>query len=482
MKTLALVIGNNNYDGDSRLDNAVNDAKSIAETFERLGYEVIYRENCNTNDCSNVLTEFDAKISQADSSIFYFAGHGFQYEGENYLASTECPVENPNKHICERTCIRLTEIFDIIKKANTNVNIIIIDACRKGFSRGTTDSFIPIHTPKGTIIAYSTSPGEGAKDKGMEGHSIYTGVLLKYIGRELLSVEDLFKKVRKTVYNLTGGSQTTWEHTSLIGDFYFNTGQMVYSVSIPYDDSVVKDRTYTHKGTPIDDIIFDLKSCNWNKQNPAMDKLNLMDARTVDKDTQFIIGRNILQAGGYAHNATKFFEDLSGNLARFSNNGENHLLNGILFEIYFDSNGDFRRHNFKRHCIDKVFAIRHNPQYRKSFDFIENALVPFKEELYYIPSSNDKVIDVDILASILKTKNVIGEEEEYQIIESIHTLSKDITKPLYKVCQTGTNLQYLKNMIANYLNAPIELVNLIVNIEIKKLAFRIGIEPDESDL
>lgn len=115
MKTLALVIGNNNYNGTSKLNNAVNDAKSVSEVFEKLGYDVIYQQDCNSSDYGKLLTEFDERIKNYDASIFYFAGHGFQFEGENYLASIECPVENPNKHICERTCIRLTEITDILK-------------------------------------------------------------------------------------------------------------------------------------------------------------------------------------------------------------------------------------------------------------------------------------------------------------------------------------------------------------------------------
>ena len=471
MKTLALVIGNNKYEGDSKLDNAVNDAKSISETFEKLNYEVIFKDDCTSNQYGDILTEFESKITDFDASIFYFAGHGFQFEGENYLASIECPVEQPNKHICERTCIRLTEITDIIKKSPTKVNIIIIDACRKSFGRGSTNSFTQINAPEGTIIAFSTSPGDGAKDAGMEGHSLYTGALLKYIGRELLSVEELFKKVRKTVYNLSGGAQTSWEHTSLVGDFYFNTGQMVHSASIPYDESVVKDRTFISKGDNFGNIISDLQSCDWNKQNPAVNRFSSIQPNTLDKNQLFLIGRNMLQAGGYAHNASDFLWDLESNLIPYFTGEDNHLLNGILFEIYFDNNGDFRNGNFKRHSIDSIFKLRHLERFHKSFEFLNNALAPFKDNLFYIPTIKNVTIDVDVLAKPESIKNWNSEEEEYQVIESITVLDKDITKEIGQISESGNNSEYLIKMLSNYLLAPKELIQLNENIAIKKMKF-----------
>lgn len=482
MKTLALVIGNNDYLGKGKLDNAVNDAKAISEIFERLGYEVIYKPNCSSADCSDALTEFESRISTTDSSIFYFAGHGFQFEGENYLAAIDCPVENPNKNICERTCIRLTEILDIIKKAPTTVNIVIIDACRKSFSRGNSNVFSAINTPKGTIIAFSTSPNEAAKDTGMEEHSIYTGALLKYIGRELLSVEELFKKVRKTVSNLSGGTQTSWEHTSLIGDFYFNTGQLVYSISIPYDESVIKDRTYSTNDNVISNIIADLSSCNWNRQNPAIDKFLSLPVHKVDKNQQFIIGRNILQASTNAYNVGIFMENLSNNLSPYTTiDLENHLLNGILFEVYFNNNGDFRRDNCKKHCIDKIFSIRHNSQFEKSFEFIKKAILPYEDTIYYLPSPTDTIIDVDVLATQQTDKNRIGEDVEYQVIESINISSRDITSQMSRYGLFGTNKLNLQQSLSDFMIAPVELININSNIELNSIIFRKIIEENKAE-
>ena len=348
------------------------------------------------------------------------------------------------------------------------VNIIIIDACRKSFGRGTSNSFTQIHAPEGTIIAFSTSLGESAKDSGMEGHSLYTGTLLKYIGRESLSVEDLFKKTRKTVFNLSNGTQTSWEHTSLVGDFYFNTGQLIYSVSIPYDEAVVKDRLIVSTGSEVDQIITDLSSCNWDKQNPAITRFKHLSPDSLNKDQQFIIGRNILQSSGYAFNATNFMDNLSENLIKYNADGTNHILNGILYEIYFDNNGDFRKRKIKNQSLDNVFRLRHNSAFVKSFDFIGKALEPYSNEIYYIPKVKDTLIDVDITARQAQQTDLLGNEENYQVVDSIHVMGKDITASVKEISYSGRGYDYLVMVLVGFLFAPTELININSNIPITK--------------
>jgi hypothetical protein len=472
MKTIVLIIGNNEYKFGTKLDNAVNDAIAIAEAFSRMQYDTILKTDCDNEIIGAALTEFEEKLKTADSGIFYFAGHGFQCEGENYLAGTECPTDEPNKHICERTCIRLAEIIEIFKNANTKTNIAIIDACRRTIGRGSTDSFSPISVPSGTIIAFSTSPGDGARDKGMEGHSVYTGALLRYIGREFLSVEELFKKVRKTVYNFTGGVQTSWEHTSLVGDFYFNTGQLIYSPSIPYDENVVKDRLYILRDNKIDEIISDLKSCNWDKQNPAISRLLKILPKSINKNQQFLLGRNILQASAHAFSITNFCEDLNKNLTPYFENGENHILNGMLFEIYFDNNGDFRNGNYKNYNFDKIMALRRFVKFNKSFEFIANVLAPYKDLLFYVPSPVDSIIDIDFKASQIMNEYVDGDLTQYQNVELIKVADRDITKTFSKFCRQNKDEEYVKKSLSEFLLVPKELINIISNIKLTKVRFQ----------
>lgn len=471
MKTLAITIGNNSYcEAAAKLDNAVNDARAMTDVFSRLGYDVIHKEECTINDCVELLNKFDHIIQDYDATIFYYAGHGFQLDGENFLASIECQVANPNKYHCSKTCITLTEVLDILKKNSNKVNIVVIDACRKSFERGGFSSFTPIQAPKGTLIAFSTSPNEGAKDTGFHGHSIYTGALLKYIGREWISVEELFKKVRKTVFNLSEGKQTTWEHTSLIGDFFFNTGQLVHSLDIPYDESVVKDSKFVPSDS-FGNLITEIKSCNWDRQNPAIEKALRISPSKLDKNQLFVLGRNLQQANGYAYNASNFYDNLSISLNSYFIEDENHLLNGILFEMYFDSNGEFRKGNFKNNNFEKIFELRKNVKFKKSFEFIQKVLEPYKAFLFYIPTDQNNIIDVDVLATKEKKKDFLGKEEEYQMISKINVFSQDITKPLSKYGIYGQNALGLKNVLSNYLFAPIELVQVNSNIEINKLAF-----------
>lgn len=469
MKTIAFVIGNNDYFEGAQLQCAVNDASEIAKIFRRLGYDVREELNIKSEDCSRILTDFKDQIKDYDASIFYYAGHGYELEGENYLVPTNCQMPLNNSYEANRTCLRLSEILSILKKVSGKVNIVIIDACRKSFERGVSNSFAQVQVPKGTLIAFSTSPNEGAKDgNGQNGHSVYTSALLQYIGRETLSVENLFKKVRKTVYNLTNGTQTPWEHTSLIGEFFFNTGQLVYSVEIPYDEVVVKDSLFVG-GDVFGNLILELRSCDWNRQNPAMGEVRRIPVSDLNKNQQFILGRNLYQANGYAWEVQSFFENLENNLSKYNKDGENHVLNGILFEIYFDSKGDFRN-ELKRHDFDRVFFLRKNPIFAKSFGFIRNVLQPYKEQLFYIPTIQDEPIDIDISAEGKNYETPWG-EEAIQIIHKVNVDNKDITKAFSRSCTYGTNELGVKSCLSNFLTAPQDLIQIHSNISLQKIRF-----------
>ncbi len=470
MNTLALVIGNNNYYKGSELENAVNDANGIADIFTRLGFDLIVKLNCLAKDITDLLSEFESRIGNYDASIFYFAGHGFEIDGENYLAAIDCQVATPNKYHCGQTCIKLNDVLQILKKNSNKVNIVIVDACRKSFDRSTTIAFSPIQSPKGTLIAFSTSPNEGASDRGFEGHSIYTGAILKYIGRERLSVEELFKKVRKTVYNLSEGKQTSWEHTSLIGDYYFNTGQLVYSLSIPYDENVVKDANYTNT-TEFGKLIMDLKSYDWNKQNPAITKALRISPNLLDKNQQFILGRNLLQVSDVAFNARPFFQNIERNIGRYSNGGENHLLNGILFEIYFNSHGEFRKEKTKKHFFNEIIALRKVADFRNSFHFILQLLVAEQYPLIYLPIEEDEICDIDIIATAEKVLNTSNEEVTYQTISKITFNTIDITREIAKYQIYGRKSNRLAESIADFLSAPLTLIQLNCSISLNNVKF-----------
>lgn len=479
MKTLALVIGNNNYFQKHKLNNPINDATSIKQVFEKLGYDVIFKTDGNSQNIVDLLTEFEDRLKNYDASIFFFAGHGFEVEGENYLAFTECQIDNLSSYHCNQSCIKLTDLLNIYKKNSKKINIAIIDACRKSFERGGVLAMTPVQAPKGTLIAFSTSPNEGASDAGFENNSIFTGALLKYIGRERLSVEELFKKVRKTVFNISNGKQTTWEHTSLIGDFYFNTGQLVFSVIIPYSEDVVKDVNYS-KNDKFGQLIQQIKSYNWNIQNPAIAQALNIQPNLLDKNQQFILGRNILQASGAAYEAGNFMTELPTSIIGYTTaDGENNLLNGILFEIYFNPQAEFRKERTKKHYFDEIISLRKNPTFKKSFEFINNLLIATKYPLIYLPQETDTYFDIDVIANNDIIKNIHGNEVEYQIISKINCNSIDIVNDISQYDIFGKNELGLKKILSNFLSIPQELIQINSNLELKKIALAKGLEEDD---
>ncbi|MGV0830233.1 caspase family protein [Empedobacter brevis] len=467
MNVIAVTVGNNDYcESNSKLDNAINDAYSMNQAFLRLGYQCIHRQNVDLDTFLDLLDELDSLIEKSIGScsvIFYYAGHGLEFEGENFLVPVDCQLNGVSKHTVKRNCILLSEILEIMKKNSEKANILIIDACRKNLERGNSLGFAPIHSPKGTLIAFSTSPNEGALDSGYGNNSIYTGALLKYIGRERLSVEELFKKVRKTVYHLSGGRQTTWEHTSLIGDFIFNAGQMVYSLDIPYDEKVVKDSIFISNDEFGNDIV-KLKSYDWYIQNDVLYKYKLSN-KILNKNQLFILGRNYLQClEGGSFEAEEFFYYLENNLINFFETNFIHFLNGVLFEMYFDSKSELRINTFKNNKFDLVFNVINDTRFKDSFIFIKDLLENYRDDLFFIPFDNE-IIDVDVFSINIGN---------YEIIESIKINSKELLND-FLFNEISGNINNLKEIISKKYFIPKQYLNINSNIKLTN----ISIKPNE---
>lgn len=468
MKTLAIIIGNNNYFKGSELTNGENDANQIAEIFKDYNYEVKLYLNIDQKNIVEILQEYSDLLKDFDASIFYFAGHGFEVDGENFLASIDSQIPPENKYVAKQNCITLNDLFDIYRQNPTKLNIVILDACRRSFGRGTALGFSPIIAPKGSLIAFSTSPNEGALDVGYENNSIYTGSLIKHLSSERIAVEDLFKSVRKTVFALSGGRQTTWEHTSLIGDFYFYKHQKLNILSLPYNPNVLKDENY-YEDSEFYKKIKELKTYNWYKQNPAIDYLITIPVSQLDKDQMFILGRNLLQCAiGGANSAMTFFENLNRSLLDFQINSENHILNGILFEMYYDSKGEFRFNNFKGNYREEIFKLRDNPAFNQSFDFINGILIQQDYSVLFLP--NSQTINIEIKCSQKTTNDGFG-DRIVQVIESIIFNGNDIKKEISKYYIDGYNENGLKTVLAKYLNAPVESIRINSNFELRYIRF-----------
>ena len=236
-KPMALVIGNAKYKKPNfdPLNTALNDAKDFAETLRGLGFVVEHFENIGKEQLTTVLKTFADKAKLAPIRVVYFAGHGVQYRGKNYLI----PV---NEDISDTSDLKLkapdvTYLLKQLGALEDGINIVILDACRNNplitpADRKGADVVLhgsaPISSPKGTLVAFPTAAGMPSLDSTEasvdQEHSPYMSQLLRYIKEPGLPVELMFKLVRNGVLEVTAGVQEPWESTSLRGNFCFAGG------------------------------------------------------------------------------------------------------------------------------------------------------------------------------------------------------------------------------------------------------------------
>ena len=222
---VALVIGNSNYQ-QSPLKNPVNDANAMAESLRRLGFSVILKLDANQREMELAIDEFGRKLVGGQHvALFYFAGHGVQVDGSNYLIPTEAAIRRQSD--VRYKAVDVGQVLGAMGEATDNLNIVILDACRdnplpRSF-RSSARGLAQVHGPKGTIIGFATSPGSTAAD-GEGDHGVYTKHLLESLPEPGISIEQVFKRVLQGVNAETGGLQTPWTESSFTGDFSFNPG------------------------------------------------------------------------------------------------------------------------------------------------------------------------------------------------------------------------------------------------------------------
>ncbi|MBW8755490.1 MAG: caspase family protein [Sphingomonadales bacterium] len=227
---VALVIGNSNYGGDlGQLPNPANDARLMAKTLQGIGFTVIEAENADQAKMKRVIQDFGAKLAGAGdgaTGLFFYAGHGLQVAGTNYLIPVNAKIAREPDVDIEAVPVDL--IMKQMAFAESAVNIVILDACRnnplsRGFravSRGLAD---PTVRPMGSFIAYSTAPGDVAED-GKGTNSPYTTALAAAITKPGASINDVFQDVRGKVLAATDKKQVPWDSSSLTAPFYFVPG------------------------------------------------------------------------------------------------------------------------------------------------------------------------------------------------------------------------------------------------------------------
>lgn len=224
----ALVIGNDSYTkGKGRLKNTVSDANLMAQSLTTLGFTVTKRPNLNRSQMLAEITNFSERLPEGSTALVYYAGHGIQVDGSNYLLPVDMkPFENEAS--VPNNAYPLKTLLDRLSASKAAVNIVVLDACRVNPFQPTYVRYrsfanlglASVQAPRGTLVAFSTAPGQQAAD-GKEANSIYTATLAKVMLEPKLEIREIFQKTASVVRKKTLDDQIPWLETSITENYYF---------------------------------------------------------------------------------------------------------------------------------------------------------------------------------------------------------------------------------------------------------------------
>ena len=251
---IALVIGNGAYTNVTPLPNATHDSRAIAASLERLGFEVFDGVDLDRREMKRLIQQFTRKLQNADVGLFYYAGHGLQFDKENYLIPIDATKLEDDIALSFET-VPLKLVVDKLNRG-AKTKLIILDACRDnpltrslargmGPSRSTATSrgLARIQEGNETFIAFATKPDDVAQDGPAGKHSPFTSALLAYIERPGMELRDLMAKVRRQVINSTNNQQQPWETSSLTEKFFFKPERPQVEITVPTDSSGTGSRS-----------------------------------------------------------------------------------------------------------------------------------------------------------------------------------------------------------------------------------------------
>ncbi|MCX7561220.1 caspase family protein [Sulfitobacter sp. F26204] len=221
-RRVALVIGNSAYEQITSLDNPGNDATDMSVALEGLGFDVFYGLDVTEEEMTGLADKFARAIETADVALFYYAGHGFQVAGQNFLVPVDARIATP-ADVNDQT-IRLNDILEQMEQA-PGIKFVFLDACRndpfEGAVNSVSEGLARIGNARDFMISFATQPDNVAYD-GTGRNSFFTTALLSHIYTPGLDISDLMISVRKDVLAATGGRQIPWENSSLTRQFRFD--------------------------------------------------------------------------------------------------------------------------------------------------------------------------------------------------------------------------------------------------------------------
>ena len=226
-KRKAMVIGMSDYGSGRSLNNTLNDADDMAEVLTRLGFEVTLLKNNDLRNLRTNLTNWYNTIEGNDMAIFYFAGHGIEVDGQNYLIPVD--TEMASQTDVQYSTLNVNQVLGNMNEKRVGMKLLILDACRdnpfsRSWSRSSSEKGLAGMTaPRGTFIAFAASPGYTAHDGG--NYNLRNGVFTHFLKQEILkqgaSIDEIFGNVSGKVSELTNEQQTPFRNSSLAGNFYF---------------------------------------------------------------------------------------------------------------------------------------------------------------------------------------------------------------------------------------------------------------------
>ena len=300
---LALVIGND-YDGESgQLLNPVHDADDMRKTLRKLGFEVMGDNQQSLQEMNTLVREFGDRLRPGMVGLFYFAGHGMQINGQNYLIPVQSGIQREDE--VPFRALAVDQVLAKMSKNKTGLNLMMLDACRDNpFARSfrsTSTGLAKMEAPSGTLISYAAKPGTRSID-GTGHNGLYTSVLLKYLPIPGMPIEQMLKKVGTEVRQLSRDQQQTWMEGLLDsgdgGDFCFAgcAGRAPTPTTPPYKSvepvptPIVKPSiTYTETSKPTPQLrpsVKDLTSTS-TRPNPLLSKQENINIQKDNTDLNY---------------------------------------------------------------------------------------------------------------------------------------------------------------------------------------------------
>jgi formylglycine-generating enzyme required for sulfatase activity/uncharacterized caspase-like protein len=226
---VALVVGNGAYRAAPELPNPPNDAREVAASLRGLGFDVVERANLDNGGFRAALAEFARRLDGAEAALFFYAGHGLQVSGRNYLVPVDAALEREADLYLQ--ALAVDDVMRLMEAA-VPTRLVILDACRNNplartlaRAMGSTRSaavapgLAKVEAAAGTLVAYATAPDQVALD-GAGQHSPFTAALLEHMATPGLEVRQVLTRVRRSVIAATNGQQLPWDQSSLTGDLY----------------------------------------------------------------------------------------------------------------------------------------------------------------------------------------------------------------------------------------------------------------------